>query len=114
MKKFGVFTLTCFFLIAASWAYNPVPVFTARSNVETFVTRFYEECLDEDADPNDLNGWVSGLMNDSLTASDVAYAFLFGNKFTSQNITDEEFLFILNRVMLDRDPNHEDYQKRRS
>ena len=111
MKKFGVFTLTCFFLIAALSICDLDSAFGARRDVEAFVSRFYQECLGENPDPDDLNGWVSGLMNGSLTAADVAYAFLFGDKFINQNITHEEYLYILYRVLLNRDPDREGYRK---
>jgi len=72
--------------------------------VEAFVIRFYQLCLDRNADGAGLTGWVDGLLDGSLTGSDVAYGFVFSSEFLEKNTTDEEYLDILYQAFFNRDP----------
>ena len=67
--------------------------------VEAFVIRFYQLCLNRNADGAGLNGWVDGLLDGSFTGSDVAYGFVFSPEFLEKNITNEEYPMSL-RCML--------------
>jgi hypothetical protein len=69
-----------------------------------FVTRFYHFCLDRSPDPSGLDTWVLGLESGSLTGKDIAEAFLLSPEFISRNTTDVEYLTILYRTLLDREP----------
>ena len=55
----------------------------SRSDVEAFVTRFYQQCLGRNPDALGLEGWVNALINGTLTGSDVAYGFIFSDEFIS-------------------------------
>ena len=48
-----------FLILCSSDAYG------SRADVEAFVTRFYQECLDRDPDSAGLNNWVNSLLNGS-------------------------------------------------
>jgi len=72
--------------------------------VEAFVTRFYELCLDRTPDSAGLKNWVDGLLDDSLSGSDVAYGFVFSTEFLNKNKTKEEYLQILYEAFFNRQP----------
>ncbi|MDX1764441.1 MAG: DUF4214 domain-containing protein, partial [bacterium] len=73
-------------------------------NVQFFVTRFYEQCLNRGPDPEGLAYWANSLLDGSLTGADVAWGFVFSQEFTDLNTTDEEYLNVLYRAFFDREP----------
>ena len=75
-----------------------------RSAVEDFVSRFYQSCLDRAPDQAGLDGWVSALIDGSLTGSDVAYGFVFSQEFINKNVTNEEYLNVLYEAFFNRQP----------
>ena len=84
--------------------------FGARANVEAFVTRFYNLCLNRDPDSAGLKGWVDGLLDQSLAGSDVAYGFVFSQEFIDSNVSNEEYLAILYQAFFSRRPDSEGWQ----
>jgi hypothetical protein len=74
------------------------------TEIEDFVTRFYQLCLDRNPDQPGLNGWVDGLLDGSLTGSDVAYGFVFSQEFIDKNTTDDEYLQVLYKAFFNRSP----------
>ena len=74
------------------------------TEVEDFVTRFYELCLGRPPDSAGLGGWVSALRDGTQTGSDVAYGFVFSEEFLSKDTTDEEYLQVLYEAFFDRQP----------
>ena len=78
--------------------------YAERSDVEAFVTRFYQLCLDRSPDPDGLDGWVSGLLNGSLTGSDVAYGFVFSNEFIEKDTMPDAYLRVLYEAFFNRQP----------
>ena len=81
----------------------------ARSDVEAFVTRFYQQCLGRNPDQSGLNGWVNALLNGSLTGADVANGFIFSKEFINRNTTNEDFVTILYKAFFDREPDDAGY-----
>ena len=77
---------------------------TDNSDVEEFVTRFYELCLSRDPDSAGLDGWVSALINGTKTGSDVANGFVFSQEFINKNTTNEEYLQVLYEAFFNRQP----------
>ena len=75
-----------------------------RTAVEDFVTRFYQLCLDRNPDPVGLDGWVSSLLDGSLTGADVAKGFIFSQEFINQDTDDDQYLNTLYRAFFDRAP----------
>jgi hypothetical protein len=51
-----------------------------------------------------LAGWVDGLLEGSLTGTDVAYGFVFSPEFLKKNTANEEYLDILYQAFFNRDP----------
>jgi hypothetical protein len=72
--------------------------------VEAFVTRFYQEALDRDPDPEGLLGWVDNLLNQIQSGADVAYGFIFSPEFIARDTTDAQYLTILYNAFFDRQP----------
>jgi len=75
-----------------------------RSDVEAFVTRFYQQCLNREPDPTGLADWVDGLQTGRLTGADVANGFVFSNEFVDRNVDNDTYLNILYRAFFDRAP----------
>ena len=72
--------------------------------VPEFVSRFYRICLGREPEQTGLDSWVNGLLNGSVTGSDVAYGFIFSEEFTNRNTTNEEYLYVLYRAFFNREP----------
>ncbi len=100
----GVIHTTLLFLLFFG-LYVPTPVSAAsNSDVEEFVTRFYELCLGRSPDATGLDSWVSTLLNGTQTGSDVAYGFVFSQEFINNNTNHEEYLQILYEAFFNRQP----------
>jgi len=76
----------------------------SAEQVQSFVTRFYVQCLGRQPDPEGLNEWVGRLLNGSKTGADVAEGFVFSEEFLSHNYSHEEFVTILYRAFFNREP----------
>ena len=73
-------------------------------DVEDFVSRFYELCLNRPPDPAGLKGWTEALLDGSQTGSYVAYGFVFSEEFRNKNSIDEEYLQVLYEAFFNREP----------
>ena len=80
-----------------------------RSDVEAFVTRFYNSCLDRDPDLPGLENWVGYLQSGELSGGDVAERFIFSEEFLAKNLSNEEFLNIMYWSFFGRNPDAEGY-----
>ncbi len=80
-----------------------------NSQLEAFVSRFYQLCLERQPDSAGLNQWVSDLLNGSKTGADVAKGFVFSKEFTEKNHDNASFVTILYRAFFDRDPDASGY-----
>jgi len=95
--------VTICLILSSSLAYG------ARSDVEAFVTRFYQQCLSRNPDVSGLNGWVNALWYGWLSGSDVANGFIFSQEFIGRNTSNEDFLTILYRAFFNREPDPSGY-----
>jgi photosystem II stability/assembly factor-like uncharacterized protein len=75
-----------------------------REAVETFVTRFYQLCLDRDPDAAGLKGWTDNLLNQIQTGADVANGFIYSQEFIKENTNNDEYLTILYKAFFNREP----------
>ena len=75
-----------------------------KDSVESFVTRFYELCMDRDPDAAGLDGWTNDLLNQIQTGADVANGFIYSQEFINKNTTNDEYLTILYETFFNRDP----------
>lgn len=74
---------------------------------EGFVTRFYQLCLSRNPEQAGLDGWKAALESGQVTGADLAEGFIFSEEFKNRGTTDEEFLSILYRALLNREPDPE-------
>jgi glucose/arabinose dehydrogenase len=72
------------------------------TNVEEFVTRFYQLFLERNPDPTGLKDWVAALLNGTQTGGDVAHGFVFSQEFANKNSSDEDYLILLYEAFFDR------------
>jgi len=75
-----------------------------NSQVEAFVSRFYQLCLNRQPDTAGLNSWVQDLLAGRKTGADVAKGFIFSKEFTDKNYDNATFVTILYRAFFDREP----------
>lgn len=80
-----------------------------RSDIEAFVTRFYNSCLDRNPDLPGLENWVGYLQSGELSGADVAERFIFSEEFLAKNLSNEEFLNIMYWSFFGRNPDAEGY-----
>jgi LCP family protein required for cell wall assembly len=80
-----------------------------EEQVQAFVTRFYEQCLERQPDPGGLSEWVGRLLNGSKTGADVAEGFVFSEEFKAKNHSDEVFVTILYKAFFNREPDPNGY-----
>lgn len=69
-----------------------------------FVSRFYRFCLGRNPDDAGLSGWTAAIERGAVTGVDLARGFLFSEEFNRRNPTDEDFLIVLYRALLNREP----------
>lgn len=81
----------------------------SAEQVQSFVSRFYVQCLGRQPDTEGLNEWVGRLLNGSKTGADVAEGFVFSEEFSSRNDSNEEFVKILYRAFFNREPDSDGY-----
>ncbi|PIU29236.1 MAG: hypothetical protein COT09_01895 [Candidatus Hydromicrobium americanum] len=82
----------------------------SAEQVQSFVTRFYAQCLGRQPDIEGLNEWVGRLLNGSKTGADVAEGFVFSEEFTGRNHSNETFVTILYRAFFNREPDASGYK----
>ncbi len=100
------------FILVAVIALTVFPTFAdggSAEQVQAFVTRFYEQCLNRPPDQGGLEEWVSRLLNGSKTGADVAEGFVFSDEFLKQNHGNEAYLTILYRAFFNREPDSSGY-----
>jgi CubicO group peptidase (beta-lactamase class C family) len=83
--------------------FHSIACFPSREDVEAFVTRFYEKCLERSPDQPGLDYWTDSLLDGSQTGSDVAKGFIFSQEFINRNLTDEEIMKILYEAFFNRE-----------
>ncbi|WP_373500680.1 DUF4214 domain-containing protein [Desulfococcus sp.] len=72
-----------------------------------FVARFYRLILGRNPDEAGLAGWTAAIGRGAVTGADLAEGFLSSEEFNRRGTTDEAFLIILYRALMNREPNPE-------
>lgn len=72
--------------------------------VTAFVSRLYTIALDRPADVDGLNDWTGKLLGKKQTPKQVASGFVFSQEMTNRNLSNKEFVTMLYRTMMDREP----------
>jgi serine protease len=82
---------------------NPLEVYiTGGKNIQDFVTRFYELCLERTPDSSGLKYWANSLISGDKTGEDASYGFVFSDEFLNRNLEDRDFVETLYYVILGR------------
>ena len=72
--------------------------------VWNFVGRLYSLVLQREPDEEGQRSWYKVLTDGSDTGAHVAYGFIFSKEYTDQENSDEEYVSMLYRTMMDREP----------
>lgn len=98
-----IFVFVCVLVLVALLSPSYVNA-GSSAQVEQFVSRFYQVCLERQPDQDGLNKWVDSLLDGTKTGADVAKGFIFSAEFTEKNYNNETFVTILYRAFFDREP----------
>lgn len=71
--------------------------------VTKFVVRCYRLCLDREPDENGLNQWCSQILEGNNTPKEAVYGFVFSEEYQSKNLSNEEYIRSLYRILMDRE-----------
>ena len=69
-----------------------------------FATRLYTVVLGRTPDPVGLEYWGNRLRTRNISFADCARGFLFSQEFLAKNVSDTEYVTVLYRTFLDREP----------
>ena len=72
-------------------------------NITRFVTHCYRSALNRGGDVGGLNNWTGRMLN-GRTPQDVAYSFVFSAECQNRNLNNEDFVRMLYRLYLNREP----------
>ncbi len=73
------------------------------TDIDKFVTRMYQQCLDREPDQSGLDGWVSQLEGGHMNGAQIAEQFVFSAEMLAKNLSNEEFVNVLYRAMMGRE-----------
>lgn len=74
------------------------------TSVDNFVKRLYYYCLNREPDGVGFYDWKNKLVTGQNNGGEVAGGFLFSSEFIDKNLTDRQYVTILYRVFLGREP----------
>ena len=72
--------------------------------VNNFVDRLYMSIFGRSATNQEKAVWVNGIISGQYTANDIINSMLSSADFTSRNLSTEQYVSVLYRTFLDRDP----------
>ena len=72
--------------------------------VTAFVNRLYTIAMNRAADVNGLNDWTGKLLAKTKTPKQVASGFVFSQEMANRNLSNQEYVTMLYRTMMDREP----------
>lgn len=88
-------------------SYSPKTLYTLTKDttkIATFVTDLYQNTLERTPDATGFADWNNRIINQNATGYDVAYGFVFSNEMNNRNLTNEQYVTVLYRAILGRDP----------
>ncbi len=74
-----------------------------------FIERFYNIVLNRRADGAGLEYWNEQLKTKKKSAKDIALGFFLSKEFENRNLSDEDFLTIVYRTLMNREPDKEGF-----
>lgn len=81
----------------------------STSNIDDFVSRFYETVLGRKAEAAGRIYWVDSLSTGILAGADVARGFIFSQEFTNRALSDSDYVDVLYRAFFNRAPDQAGY-----
>ncbi len=69
-----------------------------------FVKRVYQRCLNADPDQATIDNWADNLAVGKISHADVIKDIITSKQFTGRNLTDAQYVDVLYKAILDRDP----------
>lgn len=78
-------------------------VYDDVTQIEAFVDRLYNLCLKRQPDETGMRDWREALINRDKSGAEVAHGFFFSDEMKNRGLSDEEFVELLYRVMMDRE-----------
>ena len=79
------------------------PIFRQEAEqVEAFVTRLYQLCLNREPDESGMDYWMSNLLTGKKDAAQVVYGFFFSEEMKGLKLSDEDYVERCYSVMMDR------------
>ena len=77
-----------------------------RESIEAFVTRFYQQCLGRNPEPEGLNFHTARLLGGEVSGAIAASNFIYSPEFLNKNTTNEEYIIVMYRAFFDREPDN--------
>ena len=71
---------------------------------QAFIQRVYNKSLNIDPDEKTLNNWADKLVAGTISYEDIVKDIILSKQFNIRNLTDEEYINVLYRAVLDREP----------
>ena len=81
-----------------------------NKNLTAFLTRLYEKVLGRGSDPDGIENWCKVILTGEKNVEEVSFGFVFSPEFLEKNIANTEFLKIMYRTFLNREPDPPGYQ----
>jgi len=74
------------------------------ASAQSFVKRVYQRSLNIDPDQKTINNWANNLAAGKISHEDVIRNIITSKQFNDRNLTDEQYVTVLYKTVLDRDP----------
>ena len=81
------------------------------THIKNFINPFYEHFLNRKPRVDELNKWADELESNNKTAADLANEIFSSSEFINKKTSDQEFITILYRALLRREPDKKGYEK---
>ncbi len=88
-------------------AYSTFESAEADGKIGAFVERLYVLVLGRGPDASGFEAWCNQLKNGNNTGADIIYGFLWSDEFIERDFSDDEFVTVLYRSILGREPDSE-------
>ena len=83
---------------SAAIDYSSIPVDIRMASIKNFIGHMYLEGLGRNIEDGALDYWVNQMFSEDITGTDIATQVLTSAEFSEKNLTDEEFVAVLNNV----------------
>ncbi|MBQ9827968.1 MAG: DUF4214 domain-containing protein [Lachnospiraceae bacterium] len=76
----------------------------SNTQINAFVTRCYRLILGREPDDEGFSYWTEGIRSGKLKGADILTGFIFSKEYTNQSNSDDAFVRMLYKTVLNRDP----------